>query len=103
MALLARDGPTCVFPGCDRPAAWGDVHHCVPWETGGPTNLHNMGHICEPHHHLCHEGRWTLTRNRDGTFTATPPNSTARRAPPTGRGTAPAPAPAAQTELALAG
>lgn len=86
LALLARDGPTCVFPGCDRPATWADVHHCVPWETGGPTNLHNMGHICEPHHHLCHEGQWTLTHNPDSTFTATPPNGTPLRAPPTGRG-----------------
>lgn len=89
LALLARDGPTCVFPGCDRPAAWGDVHHCVPWEAGGPTNLHNLAHICDPHHHLCHEGGWTLTRGPEGTFTATPPHGTVLRAPAAGRGRGP--------------
>ena len=39
LALLVRDGPTCVFPGCDRPISWTNVHDLVPWEHGGATNL----------------------------------------------------------------
>ncbi|WP_375480817.1 HNH endonuclease signature motif containing protein, partial [uncultured Jatrophihabitans sp.] len=39
--LAARDGGCC-FPGCDRPAAWSEVHHVIPWADGGPTDLSNM-------------------------------------------------------------
>ena len=29
-AITARDRG-CVFPGCDRPPSWTDIHHCTPW------------------------------------------------------------------------
>ena len=49
LALAARDGGCC-FPGCDRPAAWTEVHHIIPWLTGGPTDLDNMCLLCRYHH-----------------------------------------------------
>ena len=86
LALLVRDGPTCVFPGCDRPISWTNVHHFVPWEHGGPTNLDHLGHLCDPHHHLAHEGGWKLSRHEDGRITAISPGGTVLTAPPRSRG-----------------
>ena len=101
LALLVRDGPTCVFPGCDRPISWTNVHHFVPWEHGGPTNLDHLGHLCDPHHHLVHEGGWKLTRHEDGRITAISPDGTVLTAHPRirGRPTPPAPEPAQQLTL----
>jgi HNH endonuclease len=77
-ALAVRDGG-CVFPNCDRPLAWCEGHHLVPWLDGGPTDLANLALLCRQHHRTVHEGGWQLTRGPDGRFTATPPH---RRPPP---------------------
>jgi hypothetical protein len=49
LALAARDGGCC-FPGCDRPAAWAEVHHIIAWLIGGDTDLANMCLLCRYHH-----------------------------------------------------
>ena len=72
-ALIARDGDTCVVPGCTVPTRWCQVHHLKPWSRGGGTDLDNLAHVCLPHHHNVHEERYTLTRQPDGTWTWTPP------------------------------
>ena len=58
-ALAARDGH-CVFPGCDRPPRWCDRHHRKGYAEGGGTDLRNGALLCGRHHHLVHEGGWTL-------------------------------------------
>jgi hypothetical protein len=58
--LIARDGG-CVFPACDRPAAWCQAHHRQPWHDGGRTDRHNLDLLCALHHHLVHEGGWHIT------------------------------------------
>lgn len=73
-ALILRD-QHCVFPGCDRPPSWCQIHHLIPWEAGGPSNLDNLAMICSAHHHLIHEGGWTLERPEPGTWTAHPPQT----------------------------
>jgi len=71
-ALIQRD-KCCVFPGCDRPPNWCQAHHIRPWDHGGPTDLDNLALICSSHHHLVHEGKWTLRRQPDNSWTAEPP------------------------------
>ena len=47
--IVARDGG-CVFPGCDRPPAWSEVHHSDPWAKGGETNADLLALLCVHHH-----------------------------------------------------
>lgn len=53
-ALVLRDRG-CTMPGCDRPAAWTEAHHLVPFSRGGPTDLANAALVCFFHHHWLHE------------------------------------------------
>jgi hypothetical protein len=63
-ALVVRDRG-CVFPGCDRPPGWCQAHHLRPWDSDGPTDLANLALLCARHHHLVHEGGWTIRRTTD--------------------------------------
>ena len=72
-ALQARDRG-CVWPGCHRPASWGEVHHLRHWARGGSTDLANLVTICRAHHWKVHEGGWRLIRTDDGML-ALPPAS----------------------------
>ena len=55
-----RDG-CCRFPGCERQIR--HRHHVRHWTRGGPTDADNLIGLCWFHHHLVHEGGWTI----DGT------------------------------------
>ncbi len=63
----------CVFPGCERPAAWCEAHHRIPWSRGGPTDLDNGCLLCSFHHHLIHQGEWDLDLATDGITDVIPP------------------------------
>jgi uncharacterized protein DUF222/HNH endonuclease len=71
-ALVARDRH-CRFPGCDRPPAWCEAHHLVPWEHGGVTDLQNLALLCSRHHHLLHSPGWNAKTRTDGTIEITRP------------------------------
>ena len=71
-AALLRDGG-CVFPGCDRPARWSEVHHIVFWMNGGPTSLDNAACLCGVHHALIHKGDWQVRMAKDGRPEVIPP------------------------------
>ena len=75
--VVARDGG-CVFPECDRPPSWCQIHHRIHWCDHGETSKENSHLLCEAHHHLLHEGGWTLTVGND-------PDRTAGFHPPGGR------------------
>jgi hypothetical protein len=36
------------------------IHHVVYWFHGGASDLDNLIPLCEIHHHLVHDGGWTL-------------------------------------------
>jgi Domain of unknown function (DUF222) len=51
---------TCCLPRCNVGFDACRIHHVNFWERLGPTDLDNLVPICELHHHLVHEGGWTL-------------------------------------------
>src|SRR6478736_7941655 len=71
-AITLRDGG-CVFPGCDRPARWSDLHHIQFWVDGGPTSVANGAVLCGYHHTLIHQGDWTVRMAKDGHPEVIPP------------------------------
>lgn len=60
--LAVRRG-TCVFAGCGRSAHRCDIDHRRRWVDGGTTSAANTDPLCEHHHRLKEETRWTLTRD----------------------------------------
>lgn len=70
--LLARDR-TCRFPGCRQPATRTDIDHAKSWDSGGETNIENLGLLCRRHHRLKTHGRWNLVSNEDGSCEWTSP------------------------------
>ena len=67
---------SCAHPGCTVRFDNCQIHHVIPWEHGGPSDLDNLLPLCSTHHHLVHEGRWTLTLNPDRTIELRRPDGT---------------------------
>ena len=63
-AVERRDGG-CRFPGCQRTRRL-DCHHLVPWVDGGETAVGNLASMCSFHHHLLHEGGFTVEARAGG-------------------------------------
>ena len=53
-AIKVRDGGRCRFVGCRFTHT--DVHHILPWEDDGPTDIDNGMSACPRHHHKLHAG-----------------------------------------------
>lgn len=68
-AVRIRDGG-CIFPSCDRPGNWCEIHHVNGFAAGGRTDVARMVCLCTRHHTLIHNSKWTILINPDGTFTA---------------------------------
>jgi len=62
---LGVTSPTCVFPGCARPARDCDLDHLTAWSDGGATDDDNLAPECRHHHRLRHESRWAPSRAPD--------------------------------------
>ena len=65
---------TCAHPDCTVPFDACRIHHVIPWQAGGPTDIDHLVPVCEPHHHLVHEGGWGLTMTADRVATWTRPD-----------------------------
>lgn len=78
-AALSAMYRTCSVDGCEVPFADCQVHHVDPWETGGRTDLDRLTPLCHRHHHLVHEGGWTLVLAPDRTVKLIRPDGTIAR------------------------
>ena len=68
---------TCAHPDCTVGFDQCRIHHVRWWwEHVGPTDLDNLLPVCETHHHLVHEGGWTLTMTPDRVATWVRPDGT---------------------------
>lgn len=52
--------PTCIAPGCNRPARDCDIDHRRGWAQGGGTNGDNLAPLCAHHHRLKTESLWQI-------------------------------------------
>jgi hypothetical protein len=82
---------TCAFHGCDVAFSRCEIHHVHEWELGGQTDLDNLLPLCSRHHHVIHEGGWTLHLAADRTLTIRQPDGSVcavspLHAPPPRRG-----------------
>jgi 5-methylcytosine-specific restriction protein A len=68
-AVAARDRGCA---RCAKPPSWCEIHHVVPWESGGETALSNCVMLCRPCHRLIHFTDW-MVRLRDGLPEFIPP------------------------------
>jgi hypothetical protein len=59
-AVTLRDRG-CVFPACDRPPSWADIHHCTPFSEQGRTSVDNGALLCRRHHTFVHARHWRVT------------------------------------------
>jgi hypothetical protein len=67
---------TCVGDGCDVGFEHCEIHHVIFWRFDGKSNIDNLVPVCSRHHHLAHEGGWTLSMTADRTVTWTRPDGT---------------------------
>lgn len=65
---------SCAFAGCDMAFNRCEIHHIHEWEHGGPTDLANLLPLCNRHHHVVHEGGWSLRLEPDRTLTIRQPD-----------------------------
>jgi hypothetical protein len=63
-AIIARDGG-CVIPGCSSPPGWAEMHHVIPWQHRGNTDINNGVALCWYHHSTIDTSGW-LIRITDG-------------------------------------
>jgi HNH endonuclease len=56
---------TCIGATCTVAFEDCQIHHVIPWEQGGATDLSNLAPLCSRDHYLVHEGGWRLTMTAD--------------------------------------
>ncbi len=70
-AVQLRAKGHCEWPGCQRPAAYCDIHHLVHKADGGETSVSGCVLLCQFHHDICiHRRGWRLVLHPDATTTA---------------------------------
>ncbi|PZU45260.1 MAG: HNH endonuclease [Microbacterium sp.] len=55
----------CMAPGCTAPASRCEIDHNHAWHEGGHTCLDNNCPFCTGHHHVKHDGGWTVRQIPD--------------------------------------
>jgi hypothetical protein len=82
-AALRAMHRTCIGSTCTVPFDACQIHHVIPWDQGGRTDLENLAPLCSRDHHLVHEGGWTLSMTPDRIATWTRPDGTTFHTGPT--------------------
>ena len=72
LTFAVRDGG-CLWPGCDRPPAYCEAHHCEHWADGGGTDCATGVLLCRYHHLTLHNNGWRIDRAPGGGFVLYPP------------------------------
>lgn len=72
LVLAIRDGG-CLWPGCDRPPAYCEAHHCEHWARGGRTDCATGVLLCRYHHLTLHNNGWRIEPAVGGRFVLHPP------------------------------
>lgn len=67
---------------CETPFDLCQIHHVDWYSLGGFTDIGNLVPVCSRHHHLVHEGGWTLHLAPDRTLTITKPGHNISIHPP---------------------
>jgi hypothetical protein len=67
-AITARDRH-CIWPGCDAPPGWCQVHHRRHWADGGTTSVDNAVLLCGRHHDRIHAHGHRIKPTPDGHYT----------------------------------
>ncbi|MCY4458610.1 MAG: HNH endonuclease signature motif containing protein, partial [Acidimicrobiaceae bacterium] len=62
-AIIARDRHC---RGCTAGPERCEIHHIVPWEQGGHTNIDTMCLACPLCHHNIHDRGYTVTKTKTG-------------------------------------
>ena len=63
---------TCSFADCTAPVAWSEMHHTIPFEHDGPTDIANLSPACRSGcHDLAHAPGWSFTKDPDDHSTTT--------------------------------
>jgi hypothetical protein len=65
---------TCGFGKCDVEFNRCEIHHILPFELGGRTDLANLLPLCSRHHHVVHEMGWSLHLAPDRELTIRQPD-----------------------------
>jgi hypothetical protein len=64
----------CRFPGCGN-VTFTNTHHIKHWKPDrGRTDLDNLCLLCVHHHHLVHQGNWTMSGNANEELTFVGPS-----------------------------
>ncbi len=71
--LIAARSPTCIAPGCQRPAVRCDLDHTLPYDQGGRTCECNLAPLCRHHHRCKQSAGWRLDQPSPGTMRWTTP------------------------------
>ncbi|TFC04509.1 HNH endonuclease, partial [Cryobacterium adonitolivorans] len=80
--LQARD-QTCQRIGCTRRASLSEIDHTRAWNTGGPTDVDNLVHLCKSCHRLKHQSSFTTSQGPGGALTWTTPSGKTYTSAPT--------------------
>lgn len=86
-ALARRDAGRCRFTGCETDRGC-EAHHIVHRAHGGSHDLTNLVTLCRRHHHLVHEGGFSIERTPTGDLVFVRPDGIRIQSSPPPRGCA---------------